>query len=133
MPANGTTDRLRAGLRVQGSDGQVIGTISEVWADVGVGEAWGSVGSLPIEGTEGADPTQFAFSEAMPGEGESYFRVRTAEGDLFVPFSYVSEVRHDAAILSLAASDVPAMQWDVRPDFLATRSVPDSGAPSDQA
>ena len=132
MPANGTTDRLRTGLRVQGADGQVIGTISEVWADVGVGEAWGAVGARPIEGTEAADPAQFAYSEAMPGEGESYFRVRTAEGDLFVPFSYVAEVRHDVAILSLDASDVPAMQWDVRPDFLATRSVPDSSAPSDK-
>jgi hypothetical protein len=133
MAVERTTERLRTGLRVQGDDGQVIGTITDVWADVGVGESWGAVGALPIEGAEAADPVQYAFCEAMPGEGESYFRARTADGDLYIPFSYVSEVRHDTAVLSLAASDVPAMQWDVRPDFLATRSVPDSGAPSDQA
>ena len=133
MATGSKTDGLRAGLEVRGADGQAIGSIVEVWPDVGVGESWGSMGSIPMEGAEAADSTEYAYTEAMPGEGESYFRVRTAEGDLFVPFSYVAEVRHDAAILSLAASDVPAMQWDVRPDFLATRSVPDSGAPSDQA
>jgi hypothetical protein len=113
MAVERTTERLRTGLRVQGDDGQVIGTITDVWADVGVGESWGAVGALPIEGAEAADPVQYAFCEAT--------------------FSYVSEVRYDTAVLSLAASDVPAMQWDVRPDFLATRSVPDSGAPSNQA
>ncbi len=133
MAAHDASARLRVGLRVQGDDEQVIGTITEVWADAGVGESWGAEGALPIEGATAADADAFAYSEAMPGEGESYFRVQTPDGDLFVPFSYVAEVRDDAAVLSLAAADVAAMQWDVRPDFLATRSVPDSGAPSDQA
>jgi hypothetical protein len=41
-------------------------------------------------------------------------------------------VRDEMVILSIAADDVPAMQWDIRPDFLANRHVPDSGAPSHQ-
>ena len=131
MAAQRGTQRLRTGLPVQGDDGQAIGTVAEVWADTGVGEAWGATGAIPVEGAAAADPQQFAFSEAMPGEGESYFRLSTTEGDQFVPFSYVAAVREDAVVLSVAAADVPAMQWDVRPDFLATHSVPDSGAPSD--
>ena len=133
MALQHATDRLRTGLRVEGCDGQPIGTITEVWADAGVGEAWGSVGAQPIEGADGADPVQCAFCEAMPGEGESYFRLRTSEYDLYVPFSYLGTVRDNTAVLSIAATDVPAMQWDVRPDFLANRHVPDSGAASDRA
>jgi hypothetical protein len=110
-----------------------MGTISEVWPDTGIGEAWGAVGAQPIDGTEAADPAQFAFCEAMPGEGESYFRLETAGQDLFVPMSYVDVVEDEVVILSVAASDVPAMQWDIRPDFLANRHVPDSGAPSHRA
>ena len=119
MATDRSTDRLRAGLRVQDSDGEPIGEIAEVWPDVGVGESWGSSGALAIEGAEAADPARSAYSEAMPGEGESYFRVSCPSGgDLYVPFSYVAEVRDDAAILAIAAEEVPHMQWDVRPDFL---------------
>ena len=126
-------DGLRVGQRVEGCDGHFLGTVSEVWPDAGVGEAWGAIGAQPIEGADGADPTQFAFCEAMPGEGESYFRLETAGQDLFVPMSYLECVRDQLAVLSLAATDVPAMQWDIRPDFLANRHVPDSGAPSHRA
>jgi len=125
--------QLRVGQQVRGCDGQALGTITEVWADVGVGEAWGAIGAQPVDGTAGADAAEFAFNEAMPGEGESYFRLRASSGDLYVPMSYVQDVSDATVELSVAASDVAAMQWDIRPDFLANRSVPDSGAPSDQA
>jgi hypothetical protein len=133
MKLDRATEQLRVSQRVEGCDGEVLGTISEVWPDAGVGEAWGAVGAQPIEGAEAADPAQFAFCEAMPGEGESYFRLETAGHDLFVPMSYVDAVQNDVVILSLDAGDVPAMQWDIRPDFLANRHVPDSGAPSHRA
>ena len=133
MALKRATEQLRIGQRVEGCDGRCLGTISEVWPDVGVGEAWGAVGAQPIEGVDGADPAEFAFCEAMPGEGESYFRLETAGQDLFVPMSYLESVRDEVAVLSLAATDVPAMQWDIRPDFLANRQVPDSGAPSHRA
>ncbi|HEY7067977.1 MAG TPA: hypothetical protein VII06_41380 [Chloroflexota bacterium] len=125
--------QLQVGQRVEGCDGHLLGTISEVWSDAGVGEAWGAVGAQPIEGADAADPVQFAFCEAMPGEGESYFRLDTAGRDLFVPMSYVAGVQGEAVLLSVAGGDVPALQWDIRPDFLANRSVPDSGAPSHRA
>jgi hypothetical protein len=133
VPLNRETERLCISQRVEGCDGQFLGTVSEVWPDAGVGEAWGAVGAQPIEGVESADPAQFAFCEAMPGEGESYFRLETAGRDLFVPMSYVDAVRDEVVVLSVAAPDVPAMQWDIRPDFLANRHVPDSGAPSHRA
>jgi hypothetical protein len=132
MPPDQATGLPRVGQPVEGCDEQVLGQVTEVWADVGVGESWGAVGAQPIEGADAAEPTEFAFSEAMPGEGESYFRLKTATGDLFVPMSYIAEVRDEMVILSIAADDVPAMQWDIRPDFLANRHVPDSGAPSHQ-
>ena len=132
MALDRATGRPRVGQQVQASDGITLGTVSEVWADAGVGESWGAVGARPVEGAEAADPAAFAYSEAMPGEGESYFRVKTRDGDLYVPMSYVERVNGDVVVMSVAAGDVPAMQWDVRPDFLANRSVPDSGAPSDQ-
>jgi hypothetical protein len=133
MTVDRASEHLRVSQRVQGCDGGILGTISEVWPDTGIGEAWGAVGAQPIDGVEAADPTQFAFCEAMPGEGESYFRLETAGQDLFVPMSYVDIVEDEVVILSMAACDVPAMQWDIRPDFLANRHVPDSGAPSHRA
>ena len=119
MATDRSTDRLRPGLRVQASDGQTIGEIAAVWADVGVAESWGAVGARPLEGASAAGPAEFAHSEAMPGEGESYVRVGCPSGsDLYVPFSYVDSVRDDAAILSVAAADIPLMQWDAKPDLL---------------
>ncbi|HLH25462.1 MAG TPA: hypothetical protein VK066_23325 [Chloroflexota bacterium] len=133
MTLHRTMEPLCISQRVESCDGQYLGRVSEVWPDAGVGEAWGAIGAQPIAGADSADPTQFAFSEAMPGEGESYFRLETAGHDLFVPMSYVDAVRDQKVVLSLAAADVPAMQWDIRPDFLANHHVPDSGAPSHRA
>ena len=76
MATESVGDRLRTGQVVQDSEGQTLGKVAEVWADVGVGEAWGGPGAIPMEGAEAADRTEFAYSEAMPGEGESYFRPR---------------------------------------------------------
>jgi hypothetical protein len=119
MATESVTDRLRAGLCVEDHDGVAVGRIVEVWADVGASEAWGSAGSRLVDGAEANDPEEFAWSEAMPGEGESYFRLeRTGGGDLYVPISYVSTVNGDAVILSVDADDVTAMRWDLRPDFL---------------
>ncbi len=87
-----------------------------------------------MEGARSADPAQYAYSEAMPGEGSDYVRVaRSAGGDLYVPVGAFAEVREGAAVLAITAEAVPAMQWDVLPDFVNVRSIPDSGAESTQA
>jgi len=126
--------RLHPGLAVRCADEEVIGAIAEVWPDVGVGESWGSVGSIPVSGTEATDLSKFAFSEAMPGEGESYFRVVSRDGsDLYVPFSVVAAVGDDAAVLAITSDDVPAMQWDIIPDFVNITSRSDSQADSTKA
>ena len=133
MTTGPAKDQLRVGLQVRDLEDQVLGEVAEVWPDVGVGESWGAVGSVPIEGAEAADPTKFAYTEAMPGEGDSYFRLTRSGsgGDLYVPCSAVSEVRDDAVVLAITADDIPNMQWDVQPDFVNIRSVPDSqGDPS---
>ncbi|MBX5491867.1 MAG: hypothetical protein IRZ14_11985 [Chloroflexi bacterium] len=126
--------RLQTGMVVRDREGVELGTVGEVWTDAGVAESWGATGAIPIEGTSAADPREYAFSEAMPGEGESYFRLRCPDGRaLYVPLSYVQAVRDDATVLSVAADEIPALQWDVRPDWLNNHQVPDSGAPSSQA
>jgi hypothetical protein len=82
-------------------------------------ESWGAAGSRLVEGVEANEPVDFAWSEAMPGEGESYFRLTSTDGsDLYVPFSYMADSRDDAVVLSVAAEDLPAFRWDLRPDFL---------------
>ena len=119
MAERSALDRLRAGLAVQTSDGKPLGTITKVWPLVGTGEAWGAAGARPLHGVESADTREFAFSEAMPGAGDSYFHLQHPQlGDLYVPFSYVAEVRDDAVLLSVEADDVALLQWDVKPDFL---------------
>ncbi len=119
MATNETARRPRVGQRVEDEHGQRLGEVCAVWADVGVSESWGSAGSRLVEGVEANDPAEFAWSEAMPGEGESYFCLDGADGsDLYVPFSYVAAVRDDAVVLSVAADALPAMRWDIRPDFL---------------
>jgi hypothetical protein len=127
-------ERLRTGMLVLDRLGTELGTVAEVWDGAGAQEAWGAAGTTPVEGATAADPEKFAFSEAMPGEGESYFRLRRAtDGPLYVPFGYIETVRGDAVILSVAADDIPAFQWDIRPDWLNNHQVADSGAPSSQA
>ena len=124
----------RTDMTVRDTEGAEIGTVGEVWADAGVAEAWGTEGAIPVEGATEADTTKYAFSEAMPGEGDSYFRLRQADGTpLYVPFSYLEKVDGDAVVLSVSADDIPAFQWDVRPDWLNNHDVPDSGAGSDVA
>lgn len=127
-------ERLATGLPVEDCQGTALGTVAEVWADAGVAEAWGAEGAIPMDGATAADTSEYAFSEAMPGEGESYFRLRPPDGDaLYVPFSYVDSVDDGRVVLSVAADDIPAFQWDVRPDFLNNHQVADSGAPSNKA
>ena len=127
-------ERLRTGQPVEDSEGAPLGTVGEVWADAGVAESWGAEGAIPIEGATAADTGEYAFSEAMPGEGESYFRLRCPDDTpLYVPFSYVSDVTGERVVLSVTADAIPAFQWDVRPDFLNNHEVPDSGAPSNKA
>jgi hypothetical protein len=134
MATGSKTDGLRAGLEVRGADGRAIGTIVEVWPDVGVGESWGSMGSIPMEGAEAADSTEYAYTEAMPGEGESYFQVSRPSGEaLYVPFSAVCEVNDTAATLAVDAENVSAMQWGIKPDFLNIASEPDAGAGPNKA
>jgi hypothetical protein len=132
MASNDTANRPRVGQRVVDESGRPLGEVCAVWADVGISESWGAAGSRLMEGVEANDPAEFAWSEAMPGEGESYFCLRCADGsDLYVPFSYIADVRGDAVVLSVAADDVPAMRWDLRPDFLhenKPRPGPSEGA-----
>src|SRR5829696_875506 len=102
--------RLQEGLQVESSDGQRIGTVAEVFEDVGVGESWGAVGAIPMTGAEGVDQTEYAFDESMPGQGSDYFRLRTDTGsDLYVPLGVVSEVRDAVAVLGVDAASIPDM------------------------
>jgi hypothetical protein len=118
---------IKVDMTVQTSDGSELGRIAEVWPDVGVGESWGAAGSMPQTGAEATDMSEYAFSEAMPGEGDSYFRVREPDGsDLYVPFAAVSGI--DGQVLTVAVDEatVPSMQWDVMPDFVNITNEPDS-------
>jgi hypothetical protein len=131
MANHGITRALRPGMQVRGADGGMLGTILDVWPDVGVGESWGAVGSIPVQGAEATDTSEYAFSEAVPGEGEGYFKLQPESGkSLYVPFSSVTDVDGDVVTLAVEADDVPGMQWDIIPDFLNVASAPDSGADS---
>lgn len=127
-------EQLQPGMEVHGADHGEIGRIEQVWSDVGVGESWGAVGSIPMGGTEATDVDEYAFTEAVPGEGESYFRVTRSTGHaLYVPFSSVTDIADNVATLAVDADDVPGMQWDIIPDFLNVTSATDSGADSFKA
>jgi hypothetical protein len=126
--------QINVDMAVQSADGSNLGTVAEVWPDVGVGEAWGAVGSIPQTGAEATDVTEYAFSEAMPGEGDSYFRVREPDGsDLYIPFAAVSGVEGQAVTVAVDADSVPSMHWDVIPDFINIKNEPDSHAGSSVA
>lgn len=118
---------IQPGQTVETADGAQVGTVSEVWTDVGTGEAWGAVGSMPQNGSQATDQQLYAYSEAMPGEGSNYFRVTTTDGqDLYVPFASVSEVRGGVLHLAVDADTVESLQWDIKPDFVNVASEPDS-------
>jgi hypothetical protein len=89
---------------------------------------------MPQTGAEATDVNEYAFSEAMPGEGDSYFRVREPDGsDLYVPFAAVSGVDGDMLTVAVDADSVPSMHWDVMPDFINIKNEPDSHAGSHKA
>jgi hypothetical protein len=119
--------QINVDMAVHAADGSKLGTVAEVWPDVGVGEAWGAIGSMPQTGAEATDVTEYAFSEAMPGEGGSYFRVREPDGsDLYIPFAAVSGVDGQAVTVAVEADSVSSMNWDVIPDFINIKNEPDS-------
>jgi hypothetical protein len=118
---------IKVDMAVQTADGSELGTVAEVWRDVGVGESWGAIGSIPQRGAEANDANEYAYSEAMPGEGDNYFRVRAPDGsDLYVPFSAISQVDGQVVTVAVDENAVPAMQWDVIPDFINIKNEPDS-------
>jgi hypothetical protein len=126
--------QINVDMAVQSADGSELGTVAEVWPDVGVGEAWGAVGSIPQTGAEANDATEYAFSEAMPGEGDSYFRVREPDGsDLYIPFAAVGGVDGEVLTVAVDADSVPSMNWDVIPDFVNIKNEPDSHGGSNKA
>ena|SRR5437764_20062 len=111
---------LRAGMTVVSSDQKPVGQVLEVFSHVGLVETFGEVGIPPQQ--EGHDPVNYAYSEAMPGAGDSYLTVRQQQGGvLYVPFSAVSSAEDNRATLAVEADSIPAMSWDVRPDALASR------------
>lgn len=134
MSAQRLDEGIKPGLPVKTADGDEIGTVAEVWTDVGVGESWGAAGSMPQTGAEATDTSQYAFSEAMPGEGDNYFRLHLRDGDdLYVPFSAVGQADAEGVILAVDEASISAMQWDVMPDFINIKSEPDSQGGSNVA
>jgi hypothetical protein len=109
---------LRADIPVVGADNDQVGTVMEVFRDVGLVETFGAQGIPPQQ--EGHDPVHYAYSEAMPGAGDDYFTVRAdADGDvLYIPFAALARVENGRAILAVDADSVPLMNWEVRPDAL---------------
>lgn len=109
---------LREGMSVVSADDQRIGEVIEVFRDLGLVESFGQKGIPPQQ--EGHDPVNYAYSEAMPGAGDSYFTVRGQPGTvLYVPFSALMHAAGDSAVLAIDAASLPDMGWDVRPDALA--------------
>jgi hypothetical protein len=119
---------LREGMNVISADDKPVGEVGDVFRDLGLLESFGEKGIPPQQ--EGHDPVNYAYSEAMPGSGASYFTVRQEQGSLlYVPFSAVSSAEGDRAELAVDADNIPDMGWDVRPDALAglEDEYPDDG------
>jgi len=119
---------LRAGMNVMSADQQQVGEVGEVFRGLGLVESFGEKGIPPQQ--EGHDPVNYAYSEAMPGWGDSYFTVRRQQGPLlYVPFAAVSRAEGDRAVLAIDAENITDMGWDVRPDALAglEQDYPDDG------
>lgn len=111
---------LRAGLSVVGADEELVGSVREVFRDVGAVESFGAVGIPPQQ--EGHDPVRYAYSEAMPGAGDDYITVEQEEerGVLYIPFSGIFRVDPELVVLAVDAEDIPQMEWTVRPDVLSS-------------
>ena len=110
--------KLKEGLTVVGADGEPVGRIREVFRHIGEIESFGAKGIPPQQ--PGHDPVLYDYSEAMPGWGDSYFTMQPDEGGvLYVPFSALSRVEGDKAVLAVDADAVPDMGWTARPDALA--------------
>ena len=127
MNMQGLNEAIKVDMTVRTVDGAAIGTVAEVWPDVGVGETWGAAGSRPQTGAAATNTELYTFSEGMPGEGDSYFRARTPDGsDLYIPFSAVALAEGDAVEVAVDEASLPGMQWDVIPDFLNITTKSDS-------
>jgi hypothetical protein len=109
---------LKEGMQINSADGKRVGEVLEVFRDLGTVETFGTVGLRPEQ--EGFDPTQYAFSEAMPGAGDDYFTARQQDGTvLYIPFSSIFSVDGKGVTVTVDADNIPDMQWTVRPDALA--------------
>ncbi len=117
LPRNQKYPELQADMPVVGSDGRPVGTVLEVFRDIGMIESFGAEGIPPQQ--EGHDPIRYAYSEAMPGAGDDYLTIRPIGGTvLYVPFSAIDKVDGGRAVLAVDADTVPLMTWTVRPDAL---------------
>jgi hypothetical protein len=111
---------LREGMSVVSADEELVGEVLEVFRDIGLVESFGELGIPPQQ--EGHNPANYAYSEAMPGAGDSYLTMKRSQGGiLYVPFSALSSAEGDRAVLAVDAESIPDMSWDVRPDVLAGR------------
>ncbi len=108
---------LREGTRVESADHKPVGTVREVFRDLGTVESFGAKGIPPYQ--ENHDPQQYAYSEAMPGAGDAYFTVDTDDGVLYIPFSGLQSATNAVATVAVDAEMIPDMNWKVRPDALA--------------
>lgn len=127
MTSQGLGNEIKAGMAVKTADGATLGRVGKVWTDTGAGESWGSAGSLPQNGSTADDSTQYAFNEAMPGEGDDYFQIEKEDGSsYYVPFSAVSGTDGDAVMVAVDEDSISSMQWDVMPDFVNVKSETDS-------
>src|SRR5437867_9701692 len=98
---------LRQGMQVWSADDKPIGEVGEVFRGLGLVESFGEKGIPPQQ--EGHDPVNYAYSEAMPGRGDSYFTVRRQQGPLlYVPFAAVC-AEGDRAVLAVDAENITDM------------------------
>jgi len=127
MTSQGLGSEIKTGMAVKTVDGATLGRVGKVWTGTGAGESWGAEGSMPQTGGTATDATEYAYNEAMPGEGDDYFQVDTEDGSaLYVPFSAVGEAEGDAVVVAVDEDSVPGMQWDVIPDFVNVTTETDS-------
>jgi hypothetical protein len=100
------------------ADGEKIGTVDEVFRDVGLVESFGSAGIPPHQA--GSDPANYSYSEGAPGAGDNYFTMRSPSlGLLYVPFGAVESAEVNRVVVAVDADNVESMNWAVRPDVLS--------------